>query len=120
MPVTSYLIGTAITTGLTIIAWSLVLIYFDPTTVGYVGLVLFLISLGVTMVGGFTLVLYALYTRLTGAKRFWTALRHGALLGLAGIGVLILQWLNVLAWWNIVMVVVIGLLLEVYFKIKVE
>jgi len=120
MPVISYLIGTAITTVLTATAWGLVLVYFDPVTAGPTALILFLVSLGVTISGAMALILYALYRRLSVDRRFWTAFRHGIIIGLAGIGILVLQWLHVLAWWNVLMVVVVGLLLEVYFKIKVE
>lgn len=120
MPITSYLVGTTIAVLFTGTAWGLVLIYFDPTTTGVIGLSLFLVSFCLTAIGLTTLILYAVYRRLLGDGRFWTALRHGSWFGLAGTAWLGLQWLHVAHWWNGLMLLVVIILLEAYFRIKME
>ena len=120
MPVTSFLVGVATTTVLALVAWGMVLWYFDPTTVGLLGLILFLTSFTVALSGILTLTIYAYFKATDPARRFWTALRQGATLGLAGAGVLVLQLLHVASWWNLIMIIIAVGLLEVYFRVRVE
>ncbi|AKM84738.1 MAG: hypothetical protein VE98_C0001G0281 [candidate division Kazan bacterium GW2011_GWA1_50_15] len=121
MPVTSYLVGVAVTTILAAGAWGMVLVYFDPGTAGPIGLVLFLVSLGVAAIGLLTMLFYGLYFYVADrTDRFWIALREGTLLGLVGIGGLILQVYHMLSWWNIGLAALAAVVLEVYFRVKVE
>ncbi|RLC37875.1 hypothetical protein DRH29_00465 [candidate division Kazan bacterium] len=121
MPVKGYLIGTSIATLLTLVAFLLVLFYFDPTTAGLVGVILFFISLGATLMGLITLLLYLFVRRKfleNPIKAYTISLRGGILLGAILISAGILKSLGALNWWNTAMIILVALVLEIYFRVK--
>jgi len=116
-----YLIGTMITTLLTLAAFLLVLFYFDPLSSGLVGVVLFFISLGVTLMGAITLVVFAIIKNWYPDKQveaYGIALRSGILLGVVLVSLIILKSLGVLSWWNTLMIILVAVVLEIYFRVK--
>lgn len=120
MIVRSYLTGVGVTTGLTLIAWLLILFYFDPNTAGGIGLVLFFVSLTCALSGLLTLLGYVVrrYFIQDRLMVFNVALRQGVLLGLIVVGLLLLKALWVLSWWNAAMLVLAAIILEIYFRVK--
>lgn len=121
MPARGYLVGTMITTLLTLVAFLLVLFYFDPLTSGLVGIILFFVSLGITSMGILTMVVFWIIKGSFLDKpidAYTVALRTGILLGVVLISIMILQSLNVLSWWNTVMIVLVAVVLEIYFRVK--
>lgn len=120
MVVRSYLIGLGITTTLTLIAWLLILFYFDPNASGITGLILFFLSLSITLAGLLTMIFYVIgrYFREDRLAVFTTALRYGVIIGLVTAVVLLFKTLGVLAWWNVGAVALAAVVLEIYFRIK--
>lgn len=121
MPARGYLVGTMITTLLTLAAFLLVLFYFDPLSSGMVGVVLFFLSLGITLMGIITLIIFAITKSKfpdDPVKAYNLALRGGVLLGVVLISLSILKSLSVLSWWNTVMIVLVAVVLEIYFRVK--
>jgi hypothetical protein len=120
--VRSYLFGISITALLTLVALSLVLIYFDPNSVGVTGIVLLFLSLTIALISWLVLAGYAVRTRFaqTAEMAFKVALRQGITAGLFTAGLILLKTLDFLNWWNAVMLAVAVLLLEFRFKTKVE
>ena len=120
--VRSYLFGISITALLTLIALGLVLVYFDPTSVGSTGVVLLFLSLTITLASWLTLLGYVVRVRLAQATEvaFKIALRQGITAGCLVAGLILLKTLDFLNWRNAVMLVVAVLLLELRFKTKVE
>jgi len=120
MIVRSYLLGVGLATALTLIAWLLILFYFDPNSSGTVGLILFFLSLAVLLSGLLTLVFYVIrrYFSEDRLAVFTVALRHGVILGLIVALAVLFKGLGVFAWWNVGTVVLIGVVLEIYFQVK--
>lgn len=121
MPARGYIIGTMITTLLTLVAFLLVLFYFDPLTSGLVGIVLFFISLGITLMGIITLMVFAMMKNKypdDPVKTYNISLRSGVLLGVVLISFIFLKSLGVLSWWNTIMIILVAVVLEIYFRVK--
>jgi len=116
-----YLPGIGIATAMTLAAWLLVLFYFDPTTSGIPGLTLFFVSFAATLIGLLILLFHYFRYRFTNTPAFFgTTVRQAVLLGLVVSGILLLQALDKLNWWNGVAIVVAGLVVESYALIKPE
>lgn len=118
--VRSYLLGVGLATALTLIAWLLILFYFDPNSSGTAGLILFCLSLAVLLSGLLILVGYVIgrYFSEDRMTIFTVALRHGVILGLILALMVLFKGLGVFAWWNVGAVVLIGVILEFYFQVK--
>jgi hypothetical protein len=113
--------GVGVATAMTLAAWLLVLFYFDPTTAGIPGLVLFFVSLAATLGGLLTLLLHWLRRRFQATSApLAVSMRQAALLALAVSGILLLLALGKLNWWNGAAIVVAGLVVESYALIKPE
>lgn len=115
-----YLPGVGIATAMTLIAWLLVLFYFDPTTSGTIGITLFFVSLTATIIGALILLFSYLRYRFSFPASFSVTLRQATLLGLGGSGILLLQALDKLNWWNGVAIVVAGLVVESFYLVKTD
>ncbi|MFH0905440.1 MAG: hypothetical protein V1826_01855 [bacterium] len=122
MPIKGYVLGIGISTVLTLAAWVLVLFYFEPQTTGGVGLALFFVSLGLWLIGALTLGLFAIASRWSTnlAQTLAAAARSGVLVGLAVVSLMLLKTFDGLSWWNSATIVLAALLLEIYFRVKVE
>ncbi len=115
-----YLPGIAVATGMTLVAWLLVLFYFDPTTSGAIGIVLFFVSLTVTMVGVLIIVFSYFRYRFSRPISLGVTIRQATLLGVGSSGILLLSALDKLNWWNGVAIVVAGLVIESFYLVKPE
>lgn len=122
MLVKSYIWGMSITAVLAILAFGLVLWYFDPNTSGVAGVILFFLTLMPALVSGAVLAFYGWHRRheIEPMPALVVAGRQGTILGLLAIGVLILQVTNVLAWWNAGALLAVGVFIEFYSRVKVE
>lgn len=120
MPIRGYLIGITTGTLLTLAAFLLVLFYFDPQSVGSIGISLFFLSLVCSLSGVLTLGLFAIFKKFQEdqVKAFYSALRGGVLLGCLATGIMVLASLSLLAWWNLLLITLAIFLVEVYFRIK--
>lgn len=114
-----YLPGIAIATAMTLVAWLLVLFYFDPTTSGTPGVVLFFVSFSATLIGVLIFLFSYLRYRFTNlAGTFTTTIRQAVLLGLAVSGILLLLAIDKLNWWNGGAIVLAGLIVESFYLVK--
>lgn len=116
----SYLPGIAIATVMTLAAWLLVLFYFDPSTSGIPGTVLFFVSFAATLIGALVLLFSYIRYRFSKPATIGVTLRQAALLGLSVSGILLLLALDKLNWWNGVAIIVASLVVESYCMIKPE
>jgi len=100
-------------------AWLWVLVQFDPQNGGAWALILFFASLLGFLIGLFSLLFFYVRFKLKGADaavHFMPRnLRQATILAIAIVVVLILQALQVLFWWNFLVVVLLALLIESYF-----
>ncbi len=119
---TSYLIGIISSSIITFIAWVLVLWYFDPTLTGGVGLVSFYLTLIFWLCGVLVLIFYGLKKKVLGSTlaNLMVSIRQGVSLGLVFTLILMLQNFRLLAWWNLLLLVLAFVVVEVYQRIKVE
>ncbi len=105
---------------MTLIAWLLVLFYFDPTTSGTIGIVLFFVSFTVTLIGVLILLFSYIRYRFSFPISLSVTLRQVSLLGLGGSGILLLSALDKLNWWNGIAIVVTGLVVESFYLVKTD
>jgi peptidoglycan/LPS O-acetylase OafA/YrhL len=112
-----------ITAALAFLAWLLVLFYFDPNTSGLTGVVLFFVTLAPALLAGIVLGLYALRRRKFQMEPMSALIisgRQGTILGIILVALLIFQVTNFLAWWNVGVLIVVGVFIEFYSRVKVE
>ena len=109
-----YAVSLSIVTGISLTAWLLVLLYFDPLHTGYVGPTLFVVTLLITLFGGLTLIGYLMpiLKDQTPERRLAVVLKYAGIVSvLVGI-LLIMQMFEVLTWWTaLILCVILGLLL---------
>lgn len=123
MLVKSYIWGMGITAVLAFFAFLLVLFYFDPNTSGLTGIILFFVTLAPALVGGIILGLYALRRRrfqIEPMSALVLSGRQGGILGIILVSVLLFQVTDFLAWWNVGLLLVLGVFIEFYSRVKVE
>ncbi len=117
-----YLWGMKISTILSIIAWSLVIYYIDPENSGFVGQVLFYLSLYLVLTGVFTLIFTLIRKKLadeeTASFYLGTNFRQGAFVALLAIILLFFQSLRILTWWDGLLAVAGIFIIELYFLNK--
>ena len=85
------------------------------------GVVLFFVSLGITLMGSITLLLFLFLKNKfpeDPIKTYTISVRSGILLGVILISLGLLNSLGVLSWWNTIMVVLVAVVLEIYFRVK--
>lgn len=99
--------------------WVFVLFMIDPTTAGLLGFAFFYLSLFLALAG--TMSVLGLLFRMKFGKEeavfrtVTTSFRQATLLALLLIGGLFLKSKNLLAWWNIVLLVLALAILEFFF-----
>lgn len=99
--------------------WVFVIFMIDPATAGILGFGFFYLSLFLSLAG--TMSVFGLLFRMKFGKEepvFRTvtvSFRQATMLGLLVIGGLILKSVKLLAWWNIVLLVLAVLILESFF-----
>jgi hypothetical protein len=108
-----YAVSLSLVTGISLCAWLLVLLYFDPSHTGYIGPALFVLTFLVTLFGSLALIGYLmpLLKDKSPESRLATFIKYsGAATGLVGI-VLVMQIVHVLTWWTaLILCVIVGLL----------
>ncbi|MFC1640508.1 hypothetical protein ACFL2D_00505 [Patescibacteria group bacterium] len=119
MKLHQYIIGMFISTLLVWGAWILILFSVDPGASGFIGPLIFYISLFFAVVGSFTLVGFYLRVWFSRNEVIYqhatTSFRQGILLSVAFVGVLILQSFHFLTWWSILLFVLAVVILELFF-----
>lgn len=120
MQVSKALRITGISTAILIIAFLVVVFRVDPYEGGISALVLFMAVLFLALVGASTLPGYYLRAWLSKSREhnkfYLTALRQGILLSIGIVGLLLLQAMEVLAWWDGLLLVGALVLLELFFR----
>ena len=122
MTLRRYLTFIAVGTGISWLAWLLVLFRVSPDQVGGWGVALFFISLFMTLWG--TLTLLGMVVRFLFLKQeiiYYQVLnsyRQGAFASLILVLILVLQSFRILAWWNALLLVVGLSVVEYYFLSK--
>jgi len=105
---------TALSFG-TIICWIaflLVILNIDPTKMFGIGIAAFFSSLFLSLLGTFTMLGIYIRRGFGNAEVIFTSFRQGALLTILLVGLLILQLLRVLTWWDGILFVLSVILLE--------
>ncbi len=109
-------IGSAIGWG----AWILILFSTNPFEAGFLGFVLFYLALFIALVGtmsllGFIVRLWILKREEVVLRQVTTAFRQSILLSVLVAGSLYLQSRGVLAWWNIIIFIIVLGLIELFY-----
>lgn len=122
MSLRAYLIGIFISTILCWAAWGLTILNIDPTDSGTLGLASFFGSLFFALAGTFGLIGFFTRVWLSGNEIIYEnigiSFRQSFLLSLCIIGLLALQAIRMLTWWNGILLVLIIIMLEFYFMAK--
>jgi hypothetical protein len=122
MALRTYLIGIFIGTILCWAAWGLTISNIDPTDAGILGLASFFSSLFFALAGTFGLIGFYIRVWLSGNEIIYEniglSFRQGVLISLCIIGILALQGIRMLTWWNGILLVLIIIMLEFYFMAK--
>lgn len=118
----SWLLGATITTIASLIAFGLVLFYFDPETSGWLGLVLLLLTFLVSFLGTLTIFGYRLRpdtnTDFTG--KLIASFRQAVLATVLAAVLLILSRFHLYHAWHLVVGVILALSLEIYLQLRVK
>lgn len=119
MTLKSYLWGLRFVTIISAISWITVVMRIDPETSIFVGQSLFFVSLLLTLSGIFTLTFTWMRRRVSGGENAFVhlgmSLRQGVLLAVLIIVLLIFQRLQILIWWDGLLVVAGFFIIELYF-----
>ena len=119
MTLKSYVWGIRLVTLLSLFAFAFVVKFVDPDATGVVGKLLFYCSLFFALSGIFNLFLLRLRRRNVDAENAFSnvglSFRQGLLLSLFAIGLLILQSLRMLVWWDGLLLLAGIFLVEFYF-----
>lgn len=124
MTLKKYLIGIAVSTVLTFVAFMLVLFYVDPFDTGIVGFVGFYASLFFTIIGAFTIIGFYLRIWSSGNEVVYAhvapSFRQAIFLAVIIIGSLLLQSFRLLTWWDAILFVLSIVLLEFFFMSRMR
>jgi hypothetical protein len=122
MTLKSYIWGIRIVTLFSIVALVWVVNYVDPEASGMIGKALFYLILFFAFSGLFNLLLLWFRRKITNNENAYAqvmlSFRQGALLSLLVTGLLLLQGLRVLAWWDGLLLLAGIFLIEFYFLSK--
>lgn len=118
----TYVWGISIITLFSFIALAGVIIYVDPEKSGVAGKAIFYLVFLFFLSGFLNLILIWLRKKMIGrdaiAANLSLSLRQGILLAILAIGILILQGMRVLVWWDGLLLVAGVFLIELYFLSK--
>jgi len=99
-------------------AWGAVLVLLNPFESGFLALLLFYLTLGLALVGTFSLFGYLFRAFIKkdemAYKHISIASRQSILFTLIVIAALILQSIRALAWWNVILLLVLSGFVELY------
>jgi hypothetical protein len=116
---THYIIGILLAGILSLTGWFLVLFRLDPFSSTNIALILFFVSLFFALASFFTVIGYYLRVFFNKNEIYYAhiliSLREGILFGFFVCITLIFQIIRVLTWWNLLLLFLAIMLLEVYF-----
>lgn len=122
MTLKSYIRGMRIISFLALAALGLIVFYVDPENSGLAGIGLFYLVVFFVLSSFFNLILLSIRRKILGSEaaveNVGLSFRQGALLALIGISLLILNSLDMLVWWDALLVVAGVFLVELYFLNK--
>lgn len=99
-----------------------ILFNVDPQAADILTITALLASLFLTISGLLSLIIFYLRVKVSNYEILFAqlpiALRHGSLIALAVTGLIFLQMLRVLGWWEGILYLVVLILLESYFKTR--
>jgi len=119
MPLKKYLIFMTTSTIICWIAWLVVLFYVNPDEGGFIGFVLFYLSLLIALIGTFSLI--GFFCRVWFSKEriifrhLGISTRQSVWFSALLIGVLLLQGTHYLRWWSALLLVILVTLMEFFF-----
>jgi hypothetical protein len=120
MSLRSYLLGLSVSSSLCWIAWVLTIVNTNPGQGGQPALLSFYISFFFALLGTLTLVGYFVRRYRSRNEQKYahirTAFRQGALAGVVVVAALLLQATRLASWWDILLLVLISSLLELYLR----
>jgi hypothetical protein len=126
---TSYLIGLSASAVASLLAFGLVLWYFDPATTGDIGLALFLITFFFALITVGAWLGYYFRVRRKSPNHgsseadsdlLWLSIRQSGLTAAAATGLIALQIFRHFHWWYIPLAILLIVSVEFYIKVKVE
>lgn len=117
MSIRQYLLTMAAATALSWCVWILTIFYFDPDTVGAVGLLIFYVSLFLSLLGTVSTIGFLIRMRLIQNdelifRHIKKTFKQGFILSIFVIGTLILLQNSLLTWWNFVLLAALYLFIE--------
>lgn len=119
---TSYIFAILFAGIISLCGWFLVLFRMDPFSSTNIALALFLISLFLALASFFTVIGYYLRVFFNKNEIFyahiWISLRQGLLFSFFVCTAVVFQLMRVLTWWNLLLLFIAIVLLEVYFLSK--
>ena len=119
MTLRAYIWGMRIVTLFSLAALGAVVVYIDPRSGAWIGLLFFYLAALFSIGGLFNLVLLFFRRKLLGeeaaADSVGLSFRQGILLAIIALGVLILQSFRLLVWWDALLVVAGVFLIELFF-----
>lgn len=120
MSLSFYLWGIRFFTLMTLIAWLGVVFFLDPNQTGFVGLVIFFLSLFILLTGILLLFVIGVYRKglgdMVAAHHLTGAFRQAILLALYAMGIVLFQYWDVLLWWDALLLFASILLVEFSFR----
>lgn len=119
MTLKSYLNAMAVATSVAFMGWGLVLLYIDPSSTGYMGIILFYVTLFLGLMGFFTLISFSLKRWISNNEVIFSyiasSFRQGFWLAVIILGLLLMQGARILNWWDALLFIASISLLELYF-----
>jgi hypothetical protein len=109
----------SVATAFAFVGWTFVLLYIDPGTSGYVGIVLFYLTLFLALLGFFTLINFSLKRWIANNEVIFayvsSSFRQGFWLAAIIVGLLVMQGARILNWWDALLFIGAISLMELYF-----
>ncbi|MFC1651860.1 hypothetical protein ACFL24_01740 [Patescibacteria group bacterium] len=122
MRLQSYLLGIGASSIICWLAFILTIIYISPETTRVLALSCFFVSLFCALAGTFTVIGFYIRTWASHNELYYAniniAFRQGIFISFAFVGLLALQALKLLTWWDGILFVAIIILVEFYFLTK--
>ena len=120
-----YLMFMAVATALATFAWGVIVWNTDPFETGITGLLMFYLTLFMTLVGALTILgslyrVHILKRKDVLIREVKISFRHAIALAMAGIAALVLSAQGKLHWWSFLILIVTFSIVEYLFLVKEE
>ncbi|MBU0706752.1 hypothetical protein KKG41_00055 [Patescibacteria group bacterium] len=124
MSLKNFLVLMTIVTTICWIGWITVLFYINPDGAGFIGQVLFFVSLFFALIGTFSILGFFLRVWFSKKEMVFQhvgkAFRQAFLFSLLIVGSLILQGMRIFTWWNATLFIICVAMLELFFLTRKE